>query len=322
MKVTRVHRLIKLITILQSGRDQDAEALAHHLGISRRTIFRDLKLLEHAGIPFRFESRRGGYTIEEAFFLRPLHFELQEALALMLVTRRFLARQAHPIYQKALDAAMKIQSTLPSAIREYCGEMLDGVSVLWQPVSSADASSDVFRSLQQAVALRKRIEMDYHSVAEGADIHLAADPLRLVFIDRGWYLLAWSHVHEQVRTFKLDRVGHLRIRDDSFEPDPSFSERAHFGAAWRMIPDGKIHDVKLRFSPVVADSVEEVQWHESQVCSREADESLIFEARVDGLREIVPWILGYAAQVEVLEPRELRDAVRCHVQRMLAKLQP
>lgn len=318
MDVNRIHRPLKLITLLRSGRGYDADSLAERLGVSRRTVFRDLKMLERAGVPYRFDHERSEYSISDAFFLPPLHLELEEAAALLLMTRKLLSQQVHPFYRHALNAALKIESSLPASWVRHCGELLDGVSIHWPPTSSTEAISDIFQSVQQAVAQHVRISVKYDSVYDGDEIDVMLEPLRIVFMSRGWYLIANSLAHREVRTFKIDRMIDVQVTDEHFKRDAHFTEDAHFGAAWCMIPEGRIYSVRLRFSAAVATSVEEVRWHGSQTTKRLDDDRLLFQVRVDGLGEIASWILSYGDQVEVLAPRELRDRVRQKASRAVA----
>jgi predicted DNA-binding transcriptional regulator YafY len=310
MKTSRMHRLLKSITLLRSGRLFDADTLATELRVSRRTLFRDLRLLEDVGVPCRFEHRDKTYSISGSMFLPALHLSLEEALALLLVTRKFLSPQVHPMYQQAVGAALKIESVLPGLVLQHCGNWLSGLSLRWPPSSSVDVVSGLFQTIQRALADQTRIEARYDSVYDGGEIDVVLDPLRLVFMPRGWYLLAHSHLHGEVRTFKVDRMVEVRATDEHFEPDPSFSERAYFGKAWSMIPEGRIYHVKLRFCSDVATTIKDVRWHETQVTQRLEDGGLLFEVDVDGLGEITAWILSYGEQVEVLEPSELRQRIR------------
>lgn len=311
MKVNRVARLFRVIAALRSGRSYDADGLARELSVSRRTLFRDLKLLEHSGVPYRFDHRNGRYAISDSVFLPAMHLEMEEALALLMLTRKFLSRRSHPMHGRALSAALKIESALPAPVLRHCGHMLDGIAVAYPPTADAESASDVFDKLYRALGHRRRLRVRYDSVFDRKEIETMLDPLRVVFISRGWYLIALSHMHGQIRTFKVDRMLDVKVLDETFEPaDGGFDESAYFGNAWSMIPDGRVYSVKLRFDANVAASVEEVLWHPTQSTLREPDGRLVFEAKVDGLREISSWILGYGGQVEVLEPKELRGEVR------------
>ncbi len=317
MDVSRVSRLLKLITILKSGREYDADRLAGELGVSRRTFFRDLKSIENAGIPYQFERNKKTYSISASFFLPALHLDLSETLALLMMTRKLLSREVHPMHRHAMSAAMKIESNLPAAVLKHCGALLDGISIQWPETTSVETTADLFAVIQRSLAEKLRIRIRYDSVFDRAEIDVLLEPLRLVFMSRGWYLLAYSLAHGEVRTFKLDRMVWVNVTEAHFEPRSDFDEKSHFGDAWRMIPDGTLYDIRLRFSSLVAASVEEVRWHHSQCVTRLDDKSLLFEAKVDGLREICSWILGYGDQVEVLAPSKLRAVIRQMAERMV-----
>lgn len=318
MNVERVKRLFSVVSLLRSGRSYSADALADELDVSRRTVFRDLKLLEGAGIPFRFQHDAKGYRVENSLSLPPVHLTIEETLALLVSTRKMVSSDVHPLYRAAMSASLKIESGLPSAVVEHCGAWLAGLDVQWSPMSSAEAVDDLFRQLQSALAQHLRLFLVYDSVYDGEEIRLFVDPVRLIFATRGWYLIAWSHKHESYRTFKVDRIMSVEMTGDAFEPHKDFSTAAYFGDAWRMIPEGHTHVVRLRFSAIVAASVEEVYWHHTQHTDFDDKGRLLFSAKVDGLNEIAPWVLGYGEHVEVLGPVELRDLVRKKAEAIVA----
>ena len=322
MKHVRLKRLVQLIAVLRGGRRLRPDDLAEVLGVSRRTLFRDLELLEEAGMPYRFERHEGGYAIEQSQFLAPVHFDMEEALALILLTRKFLARSVHPAFRAASAAALKLEGALPDRVRAHIGDYLDPVSVQWPPMTDAASANGMFALLQRAMAETRRLRLSYDSIQDRRTIDVILDPWRLVFITRGWYLLAHSLTHGETRTFKLDRILKIEPTGEVAQPPPEgFSEKTHFGAAWRMIPEGQIHTVRLRFSAKVAPNVEEVLWHASQATQRLEDGRLDFTVRVDGLKEIQWWILGYGDQVEVLAPIELRQRIHEAARHMVAMSQ-
>lgn len=309
LNVGRMTRLLRMISMLRSGSQFHPEKLATDLGVSRRTVFRDLNLLEAAGIPYRFAHEEGCYRLEDRKFLPPLHISLDEALALMVATHTLISAQNHPLHDAAVEASLKIESSLPDHVAQHCGSALNYLAAVHEPTSPADAVSELFRRLQFALARHKRLIIRYDSVFEKRELRLIVDPARLVFITRGWYLIAKSHTHGSYRTFKIDRITDVDDSGDTYEPDASFSLDDYFGNAWRMIPEGKLYDVRLRFMPFVATSVEEVQWHATQETMYEKDGSLLFHATVDGLQEIAPWVLSYGEHVQVIDPPELRELV-------------
>jgi proteasome accessory factor B len=305
--------------MLQSGRAYAANELAEELEVSRRTVFRDLNMLEMAHIPYFYDADRKGYRISRHFFLPPVNLTLPEALAILLLAGRLRGARHLPLMSHSAKAALKLESALPAPIRQHVGSILDRMSICLGPLSDHNSVEAIFEDLASAVAEQRICQMEYHSFHEGRMIRTEVHPLRLAFIGRAWYLIGHSAMHGEVRTFKVIRIKELTLTDRKF---PSRDERDledYFGSAWRMIPEGKIHDVHLHFEPMVAGNVAEVQWHESQRIEWNEDGSLEFHVKVDGLREIAWWVLGYGDQVEVIAPAELRRRVSDTAAAMVGK---
>lgn len=319
MNVPRVRRLIQIMTMLRTRRGYDADSLAQSLNVTRRTIFRDLHLLEETGVPCHFDREHGTYAIPEASFLPPIAFTLDESLALLMLTRKFLARSIHPMYRAALDAAVKIESLLPEAVKRDCGAALERITVRWPPASRNVDAAGLVEGIERAILDHRKTELSYHSLHDGGDIRLRAHPYRLFFRFPGWYLFAYSKQHESVRAFKISRIRRLNVLAEWFEPPADFSVERHIGKAWGMIPEGRIYPVHLLFERKVAENVAEVTWHATQRIDRRPDGRLDFRVEVDGLNEIIWWICGYGDQVEVVSPRELRERHQAIAERMLSR---
>jgi len=309
MSVSRIYRLLRLITMLQSGQSYSADELARELEISRRTVFRDLNMLEMARIPYYFDSRRGSYKISQHFFLPPINLTVTEALAMLMLAGRLRNVSRLPLLSAGTRAAMKLESALPPAIRQHVGSVLDRLDVTLGPLSGHKGLDGMFEDLAGAVADRRICRLLYISFHERRQLSLIVHPLRLAFMGRSWYLLGYSAAHDEVRTFKLGRIRKLTVTPRRFSPAENVDLDKHFGDAWGMIPEGRIYDIHLHFEPKVAGNVAEVQWHHSQQVQWNGDGSIEFHVRVDGLGEITWWILGYGDQVEVRSPDELRKRV-------------
>ena len=319
MSISRIHRLLRVITLLQGGRGYTANKLAEELEVSRRTIFRDLNMLEMAHIPYYFDADKGGYLISRHFFLPPINLTLTEALAILLLAGRMKSSSRMPLMSQGAKAAIKVESALPHAIREHVGSMLDRLSVSLAPVSRQEGLDAMFDSLADATARRLVCRIVYISFHERRQMAVTIHPLRLLFMSRAWYLIAYSGAHRQVRTFKLARIKKLTVTKKTFEQPKNLDLREYFGDAWSMIPEGRLYDVHLRFTPKVAGNVAEVQWHNSQRVEWRDDGSIDFRVNVDGLGEITWWILGYGDQVEVISPKQLRRRIAEVAQASLEK---
>jgi len=309
MKHSRIRRLMQILMTLQAGKPYAVDEFSRMFGTSRRTIFRDLKELQAIGVPYHYDPKAKGYRIKPDFFLPPLDLSLQEALSLLLLAHRANNLIQLPFRRSALLAALKIENNLPPQIRNYCNALLRNITTVPAAQAPTEHLDEVFHKLQQAIAKKRRVQLHYHSLYEGKIIELELWPYHLLYNNRAWYVLGRSSLHGTVRTFKLNRIRELVVSEKCFVQDRPFDPYEHFGRAWSMIPEGRIYNVKLRFSPKVAENVAEVRWHSTQKVTRHADGSATVEFRVDGLGEISWWILGYGDQVQVLAPKALRDRI-------------
>jgi len=297
---------LRLITFLQGGRSYSAGDLATELEVSKRTIFRDLNMLELAHIPYYFDPATGGYRISRHFFLPPINLTLAEALSMLAITGRLEGARDVPLLGHGTRAAVKLESSLPQSIRDYVGSVLDKLTISLGPLADHKGLDGTFDELSGAVVDRRICELFYHSLYEQSDIYLTVKPLKLLFMGRAWYLIADSRTHGEVRTFKLSRIKELTVTKRTFPKSCDVDLDEYFGNAWNMIPEGCDYKVHLHFAPKVATNVAEVRWHKTQVAEFRSDGSLDYRVTVDGLGEIAWWILGYGDQAEVISPPALR----------------
>jgi len=309
MKSGRINRVIQILTTLQAGRNYAAGDLAKIFGTSRRTIFRDLKELETIGIQYRYDTKTGGYITDPKFFLPPIDLNLQEALSLLLLTRKAREYIQMPFENSVLLAALKIENNIPANIRGYCNTAMRNISIRTNAQAPMNLLDRTFAQLQKAIVKKRKVSILYHSLLEGKFINLCLHPYHLLYNRRAWYVLGFSSLHNSVRTFKLSRLKELKTLNECFIGGTEFDLHDYLGKAWSMIPQGKIYNIKLRFLPKVAENVTEVQWHCTQKVTRNSDGSATVEFRIDGLGEIIWWILGYGDQVQVIAPKTLRKKV-------------
>ena len=297
---------------MQSGKSYAVEDLSKMFGTCRRTIFRDLKELQAIGVPYHFDSDTGGYVIDPEFFLPPVDLDLKEALSLLMLVHKVRDEIQLPFSKSAMLAALKIENNLPGNIRRYCNTVLKNISATvgaQAPVESHGGLDTVFTQLQNAITKKRKINLRYNSLADKKIIAVELSPYHLFYNQRAWYVLGHSSLHKSTRTFKLNRIKSIQISDKRFVGGEDFDAHEYFGRAWSMIPEGRIYNIKLKFTPKVACNVTEVKWHSTQQVTYHDDGSATIEFRVDGLGEISWWILGYGDQVRIVAPRALRKRV-------------
>jgi len=305
----RIGRIIKVITALQSARRYAVCDLAEMFGTSRRTIFRDLQNLQEAGFPCRYDPKTRSYAIEPESFLPALNLSTKETLSLLLLVHKARSHIHLPLKESALWAALKIENSLADQVKRFCSRALDRITVKEGPQAKTSSLDKVFVQLIEAILKKRVVSIRYHLPRERKSVVFGLRPYHLFHGEHTWYVLGKSDAREGVRAFKLNRILELHVLDKCFTEEKEFDIQEHLGRAWSMLPEGRLYHVKLRFLPEAANDVAEVQWHSTQTVVFEDDGSATVEFRIDGLREIIWWILSYGDRVQVLSPEVLRRKI-------------
>ena len=206
MKSSRVSRVVKILTTLQADENYSPIDLEKLLGVSRRTIFRDLKELQNIGVPYKFDKKAGGYSIDPKFFLPPIDFTLSEALSLLLLLHKVRNHLPMPFKNSALLAGLKIENQLPANIKDYCRTTLRNTFVTAGKHAEISLLDNIFAQLQKAIRKKQKVNLTYDSLYEKKTIKILLSPYHIIFRHRAWYVLGKSQLHKQVRTFNLGRI--------------------------------------------------------------------------------------------------------------------
>jgi len=314
-RTEHIHRLLNIISILQSGRFINTGELAQECQVSRRTVFRDIEKLRQSGLRIAFDEKKQGYQFEDSQFLLPADLTTEEVLALITLCQDLADKKTGLHYlEPARTAAFKLASVLPRKIRKYIGDVIDFRHIRIGPQANLEGTDKLFGQISRAMESHHSLQIQYGSFMEEGVLSTQLNPYCFFFSRRSWYVIGFSHLHSEVRTFHMKRFHQIEVLlETTYEIPNRFSLDSYLGNAWHMIreKDHPYH-VVIRFAPLVARNVAEVQWHKTQRLEFLEDGSLCFHVDVEGLNEILWWILGYGKQAEVLEPPELRKLILEH----------
>jgi len=310
MSYTRIHRLFKVITLIQGRNDWTPKTLAEECGVDERTIFRDLNELEGVGVPIHFDSATNGYRIDGDFFLPPLQLATDEALALALLCEHIGEQQQIAYLQPAWRALSKIQNQLPASVREEIEALGRNILIRTAQAVPPDESADVFDRMTFAISQRKALICRYESIDGTAASELFDfEPYTLLFSVRAWYAIGYHSGRESIRCLKLNRFTRVSRSERTYTVPDDFSLEGYLGNAWRMIRGEEDHEVVLEFTPSFAQTVSDTRWHHTQQVEFRNDGSAVFRCRVSGLDEIVWWVLSHGPYCRVVKPPQLQARV-------------
>lgn len=204
-RVRRADRLFQLVQILRRDRLSTAARLAAELGISTRTLYRDVADLQASGVPIEGEAG-AGYRLPRRFDLPPLMFTVDEAEALFLGLSIASAWTDPALSEAAASARRKVAAGLSDGLRQALqASVLEAVDF-----HVPEALKAPLGDLRKAVRERRRIQVDYEDKA-GTASSRTLRPLGLYFWGGTWTLAAWCEARQDFRTFRVDRLKRWRL---------------------------------------------------------------------------------------------------------------
>jgi predicted DNA-binding transcriptional regulator YafY len=308
----RLQRIYKLHQVIAAHRlPVPHSVLQEKLECSRATVNRIIEEMRlYFNAPLKYDRERNGYFYDtrdgEAFELPGVWFNATELYALL--TTQQLLEQAQP---GLLDSHLKplkdrIEKILASE-QLGSGEIARRVRIL--RMAGRDSSSEHFQVVAGALLQRKRLAIRYHSRSDDAESQREISPQRLTHYRDNWYLDAWCHQRNGLRSFAVDRLRDAKLLDQAAQDIAEEKLDTHFASSYGIFAGTPKHTAVLRFTPERARWVAEEQWHPQQQ-SRVLEDG-IYELRIpySDPRELVMDVLKHGAGVEVVEPVELRCEV-------------
>jgi predicted DNA-binding transcriptional regulator YafY len=299
-------RLLQLVRILQCRRFPNAQRLAELCAVSRRTIYRDLALLESAGITVVYHPDRQGYELVGPGILQPPPLDEPEALALLVQSRLYPAEEPFGLLSLACTGLDKVLQSLPDESRHRLllgGELIAGDPTPWNLPADRRA---VYEAIWSAVRQRRQMRLWYCEDTPGCVLTTKVSLYRLVPIAGCWSVVGRSTLHREVRLFRIPWIQRVDLTDEPYTIPPRFRLERWLARTNRQ----RACAVHLRFRPQLAPLVHDAPARNGQVARRLASGELDVYLNVPLADEIIRWILGFGEHVQVLEPAALRRAVR------------
>lgn len=211
----RLSRLTAILTQLQTKRLLTASELANKFSVSVRTIYRDIKALEQAGVPILIEAGKG-YLLMEGYRIPPIMFTESEANALITAEQLVLKNKDASFVKEYGEAISKIKSVLRHNTKDKANLLSERI-VFRQNIDN-DRTSNYLSTLQLALTNYNLTKIAYNSPDNNAITKRTIEPFALYSTQENWLLIAWCRLRENYRAFRLDRIQSLIILNDKFKP--------------------------------------------------------------------------------------------------------
>ncbi|WP_439943283.1 helix-turn-helix transcriptional regulator [Streptomyces sp. BBFR115] len=210
-------RLLHLLSLLQTPREWPGGELAERLGVSRRTVRRDIDRLRELGYPVQATmGADGGYRLVAGKAMPPLVLDDEEAVAIAVGLRAGAGHAIEGVDEASVRALAKLEQVLPARLRHRVATLQAATT----PLTSGDGASvapETLTVMASAVAGRERLRFAYRA-GDGTGTRRVTEPYRLVSTGRRWYLVAYDLDRADWRTFRVDRVSEPFATGARFAP--------------------------------------------------------------------------------------------------------
>ncbi|WP_294311775.1 YafY family protein [uncultured Chryseobacterium sp.] len=308
----KLDRVTAILTQLQSKPVVRAQDLAKKFEVSIRTIYRDVKTLEHAGIPIIGEAG-SGYSLMEGYKLPPVMFTKEEVLSFITAEKlmqKFLHESLGQHYQSAME---KVRSVLKYSDKNLIENIEKQIDVFNYHPKTEDRIRNIIPIILESIAEKKQLTLEYETV-DGKISTRTIEVVGVFFEFNFWYIMAFCTLRNDFRQFRVDRI--LKIFKTQ---NPFFQEYGQIND-YRQNPNGNKTRVRLLVDKSIIGHlcnskkyyglVEEIE--REDVCE------MIFET--DWIKEGFPrWLITFADYAEVLEPEFLKDSLKDLLEKISAK---
>jgi predicted DNA-binding transcriptional regulator YafY len=301
-------RLLRLLSLLQAHRDWSGSELAERLGVTTRTVRRDVDRLRELGYPVHAIQGAAGYRLGAGSALPPLLLDDDEAVAVAVGLRTAAGGSVAGIEETSLRALTTLEQVLPSRLRHRVST-LQQATVRAGVAPGPQVSADTLMTIADACRRHEGLRFDYTS-ATGGETTRAAEPHSLVSWGRHWYLVAWDNDRDDWRTFRVDRLRPRTPNGPRFAPrEPPHGDVVSYlshqlsSQTWPHRAVVRLHES----AEAVADRV----WPGMGAVEAIDDTSCLLHLGSESPADLVWMVTSVDADFTVLDgPAELTEALR------------
>ncbi len=290
------------------------QQMLDRLEVSRATLKRDLEYLRNRlNAPIVWDRETGGYRFEKnervggQYELPGLWFSAEEIHALLTMQHLLANLDAGGLLGPHIQPLMARLTGLLGSGRHPAEEVRKRIKLI--PLAARQVSLDHFAALGSALLRRKRLLVSYYAKSSDEISEREVSPQRLVHYRENWYLDAWCHLREGLRSFAVDGIRRAEILETHARDIPEKSLDAVLGTGYGIFSGSRVNWARLRFTPERSRWVALEQWHPKQRGKLQKDGHYLLEVPYSDDRELVMDILRHVPEVEVLAPKPLRDKV-------------
>src|SRR6185503_447202 len=315
--MNRIDRLAAILIQLQCRSLVKAQDIADKFSISLRTVYRDVKALEEAGVPVIGEAGTG-YRLMEGYKLPPVMFNMDEATALLTASKLVQSKTDAGISKHFTSALDKIRAILRHSEKDHIEGIDDHIAVMNHPAIVYQPQSKLhLQPILKAIGSSSVIEMEYISLEKNETTKRKTEPVGIYYLGSHWYLIAWCQLRKDYRNFRTDKIKKLAITNEAnskaHPPLQSFMDK--------MSAEKEVHRVVVDLEPGIVKYLGEQKYYNGFVKEEKAGDYIRMTFLTGSLMGFSRWFMLYGDHAKIVEPALLNDMVAEIAENILKKLE-
>jgi predicted DNA-binding transcriptional regulator YafY len=303
--MNRFDRITAILIQLQSKKVVKAQDLADRFGTSLRTIYRDIRTLEEAGVPLYGEAGIG-YSIVDGYRLPPVMFTQEEAIA-FVTAEKLMGKFTDSALNTNFSSAMyKVKAVLRGTEKDLVENLEEQIIVIERPRNNTPPAN-ILDVLLKAIAEKKAVKMIYKAFGNDKSERLI-EPIGIFHEHENWYTIAYCHLREEYRQFRIDRVIEIHLTNQAQEERTSLKEFQQLQEKTRA--GFAVQKAVIRFDKSIAVYLQDRRHYFGFVSEIVTDDYVEMTFLSQSLEEgLARWYIMFADKAEIIEPQQLKDTV-------------
>jgi predicted DNA-binding transcriptional regulator YafY len=307
--MNRIERISAILIQLQSKNCITAQEIADRFGISLRTVYRDMRSLEESGVPL-FGEAGVGYSLVEGYKLPPVQFTIEEATAFLTAEKlveKFTDRSMKEGYKSAM---YKVKAVMRKSDKIYLETIDDNIQVLTTcNKAEVKEGQDYLYLIFRAIADKRIMLLHYVGLS---DLKLSIrniEPVGVYLQSGKWYIIAFCQLRKDYRTFRIDRIKDLLIKETLFQKThPTLKKFLK-----EISHKEKLHTAVIRFDNDIIPYLGDQKYYNgfvSEVVGKAHTEIKFLTSSLEG---IMRWYIMVADRAQIISPPELLERTRSFI---------
>lgn len=315
--MNRIDRLAAILIQLQSRSLVKAQDIADRFSISLRTVYRDIKALDEAGVPIIGEAGTG-YRLMEGYKLPPVMFTKEEAAAMLTASKLVQSKTDAGIIKHYNTALDKIRAILRYSEKGHLEDIDEHIAVINHPAIVYDPKSDLYlQPILNAIGAGEVMEVRYTALEKNEPTQRQLEPVGIFYLGSHWYLVAWCRLRKDYRHFRTDRINNMHTTGEKVSKDHPPLQRF----IDRMSDERELTRVVIEVNKEVVKYFGDQKYYNGFINEEVLGDKVRMTFLCGSLIGFSRWFMLYGDHATILEPVELNGMVAAIAEGILRKLE-